>query len=196
MSTFMINLLPDTRQVKQRSHQRRQLVGAVATAICIACGVVLLLLFLSMGSETLIKNSLTNDIAKKRASLEAVPRIIDALTAQQHLDSLPGLFAGRVYLTNFFTSYIAANPTDVAINSLMVNPDNSMVASGFGKSFASVSKLAMALQAQKGVTTSSNGSKAEFSKFTSVEIVSVSRESNNVSFSLNIVMAPGVTSGN
>lgn len=188
MSAFMINLLPDTRQVKQRAQQRRQLVGTVATGICVASGVTLLLLFLSVGSATLIKDKLTDEIATKKQSLEAVPGIIDALTAQQHLDSLPDLYTKRVYVTKFFAAYIAANPTDVALNSLTVNADNSMLATGIGSSYASVSKLARALEAEKDT----DGIK----KFTTVEIQSVGRQTDNVSFTLNLVMAPGVTSGN
>jgi hypothetical protein len=184
----MINLLPDTRQVKQRSHQRRQLVGTVATVICVVCAGAMLLLFLSVGSATIIKNKLTSDIATKKASLEAVPGIVDALTAQEHLDSLPALYANRIYVTKFFAAYTVANPTDVALNSLTVNPDNSLLATGTGNSYASVSKLALALEAEKD----SNGN----NKFTTVEIQSAGSQSGNVSFSLNIVMAQGVTSGN
>ena len=184
----MINLLPDTRLVKQRAHRRRQIVGTLATTICVVCGVVLLLLFLSVGSVTIIKNKLTDDIAAKKTKLVAVPGIIGALTAQQHLDSLPELYSSRTLMTKFFAAYAVANPTDVSLNALTVNPDNTMKATGIAGSYASVSKLARALEAEKDAT----GNK----KFTTVEIESAGRESANVSFSLYIVMAPGVTSGN
>lgn len=196
MSTFMINLLPDTRLQKQRAHSRRQLVGTVATATCVVFGVALLLLFLSVGSATIIKDKLTGDIADKKTSLEAVPGIIDALTAQQHLDSLPGLYANRAYVTKFFAAYIAANPTDVALNALTVNADNSMLATGNASAYASVSKLVRALEAHKSVIKNPGGADSSFLSFTTVDIQSVGRQSDKISFSLNIVMAPGVTSGN
>lgn len=188
MSTFMINLLPDTRLQKQRAHKRRQLVGTIATVICVVCGGSLLLMFLSVGSEVIIKNRLTTDIAARKAKLDAVPNIIDALTAQQHLDSLPGLYANRAYVTKLFAAYIVANPTDVSLNAVTVNADNSIMATGTGSTYASVSKLVRALEAEKD----SKG----MNSFVSVVIQSAARQSDNVSFSLNIVMAPGVTSGN
>lgn len=196
MSTFMINLLPDTRLQKQRAHQRRQLAGTIATVVCAAFGAVLLLLFLSVGSATIIKDRLTGEIATKKASLEAVPGIIDALTAQQHLDSLQGLYANRIYVTKFFAAYTAANPTDVALNALTVNADNSMLATGNATTYFSVSKLARALEAHKSVIKNPDGSNSEFPTFTTVEIQSAGRQTDKVSFSLSIVMAPGVTSGN
>ena len=187
MSAFMINLLPDTRQIKQRAHKRRQLVGAIATAICIACGVVILLLSLSVASEAVLIGRTNDDIAKNKAQLEAVPGIIDALTAQQHLDSLATLYAGRIYVTKFFAAYTAVNPTDVALNALTINSDNTMLATGTGKSYASVTKLVHALEAAKNTDSTK--------QFTAVDLQSAGRQTGGVNFSLAIVMAQGVTSG-
>jgi hypothetical protein len=191
----LVNLLPDTRQVKQRDARRRQLATGIAIALWVICGGLVVLLFLYNTSQRLIVGSLTSSIAGKEKQLQGTTGLTDALTAQQHLASLPTLYGQRTYFTNFLNAYAEANPTDITLSSLAVDASNALVVNGQGKSYAAVAKLAKALEAEH-VTVGQNASQGNQPYFTNVSIQTVARTNNQVGFTINATLSGGVTSGN
>lgn len=185
--SIAINLLPDTRQAKQKSSQRRKLVFAGAVAVWVVCGSILGLMIISVASETLIIKSLTSSINQKKAELERTPDIIDALTAQQHLNALPGLYQRRVYLSKFYDAYGQVNPVDVKLNALSVNATNVLTVSGTATTYASVAKLSKAMEAER-ITS---GELA----FGPVLIVDTTKVQNTISFTLSTTIEGGTLSG-
>ncbi len=193
--SVLINLLPDTRQVKQRDQRRRQLATGIAVAIWVVCGSILVLLTLYTASQKLIISNLTGQISDKQQQLEGIDGLADALTAQQHLVALPGLYAERVFFTKFFNAYGEANPQQVSLTSLTISADNTLAVNGTAPSYAAVAKLARALEAEN-VTVGKTANKDNQPYFTEVAIQSASRSNNQVSFTLHAALASGATSGN
>lgn len=190
----LVNLLPDTRQAKLRERRRRQLFAGVAVVTWIICGGVIGLLVLYSTSQKLIIASLSNDIRVKKQQLQDVAGLTDALTAQQHLASLPRLYSQRAYLTKFFAAYSEVNPAEVLLSSLAIDASNQLTVNGTAKSYAAAAKLARALEAAN-VTVGKNAAAGNQPYFTNVEIQSANRSNDQVSFTLNAMLATGVTSG-
>lgn len=197
--SILINLLPDLRQAKLREHRRRQLVAGVSVMIWVVCGGALVLMSLYVAGQKVIISNYTNSINNEKRQLQAVPNLLDAYTAQQHLAALPGLYAQRVYVTKFFDAYSQADPQDVTLNSLTVDSSNNLSVVGSGKTYASVAKLARALAASN-VTVGTGAQAANTPYFTNVQIASVKNAGtgagvNAVQFSISATLQSGVTSG-
>ncbi len=192
--SILINLLPDTRQAKQRDHQRRQLATGIAVVVWVVVGGIVVLLTLYMEGQKLAIGNYNKQISDKETQLQGTSGLLDALTAQQHLNSLPQLYNQRVYLTKFFTAYTAANPNDVTVSSLVIDNTNAMTINGTGRTYAAVAKLAKALEADN-VTVGSGANSGNQPYFTNVAIQSVSRSNNQVNFTLNATVGSGATSG-
>lgn len=191
---LLINLLPDTRQAKQRSAHRRQLMTGVAIAVWAVCGGVIVVLSLYTASQKLLLKNATADIQKKQAQLTATTGLIDALTAQQHLGSLSTLYGQRTYMTKFFDAYTESNPSDLTLASLAIDETNQLMVSGTAKGYAAVSKLARALEAEH-VLIGNGAAPTNTPYFSNVTIQSANRASNQISFTIVATLASGVTSG-
>lgn len=195
MST-LINLLPDLRQAKLRERHRRQLVTGISIATWIACGVVVAVMFVIVGGQQLVISSATTNIKNKEQQLQGISGLSDAVTVNQHLAALPGLYANRVYLTKFFKAYTQADPVSISIASLAVDAQNVLTLRGTAPNYAEVAKLdrAMSLSNVKVGTGSAAGNNPYF---TGVTIVSVdSSDKTTVNFSITANLDPGVKSGN
>ena len=193
--SVLINLLPDLRQAKLRAKQRRRLATIGAITVCSISGGLVIVLALYEGAQKLDIRSLTNQITVNKSTLQNTPGLIDALTAQQHLDSLPQLYSQRVYITKFFNAYNQSSPTDITINSLTVDETNVLKVQGAGTSYASVAKLADALAADN-VTVGMGANASNVPYFTDISIDQVSKSTDNqVTFGLSANVAEGVTSG-
>jgi Tfp pilus assembly protein PilN len=192
--SILINLLPDTRQAKLREKRRRQMVGGVSVLVWIVCGgIVALMTIYELGQTALIAGH-TKSINDNKTKLQAVPGLMDALTAQQHLASLPGLYDKRAYMTKFLQAYTDVNPTDVTLSSMALDGQNALVVRGSAKTYASVAKLARALEAAN-VKIGPNAAEGNTPYFASVAIADVASASNGVGFTLNVNLNPEVTSG-
>lgn len=190
----LINLLPDIRQAKLRESRRRQLVTGVSVVVWVICGGAVALLSLYAGGQKVIINNYTHDIATQENQVKAVPGIIDAYTAQQHLASLPGLYSQRVYMSRFLEAYMEADPTTVTLSSMTLDSTNSLVLQGTADTYASVAKLARALAASN-VTVGSGASASNTPDFSNVTITSAALQSTKgVSFSINTTVSSGATS--
>ena len=193
--SVLINLLPDTRQQKLAARRRRQLLFGISVVIWSVCGGIVILLTLFSASQRLIITNDSNQINLKTEKLQATPSILEALTAQEHLDSLLGLYSQRTYMSHVFRAAGEFSPTDVQLQSINIDASNKVILSGLSKSYASVAKLARALEAQN--ITIGTGAKPENSPyFLNVNIQSASLGSDRVTFSISADMQPGATNGN
>ncbi len=192
--SMLINLLPDLRQAKLRERRRRQLAIGISVVVWSLCGGIVVVLVLSSAGQKLAINRLSSDITANEQSITAVPNIVEALTAQQHLDSLKTLYSKRVYLTKFFTAYSQADPKDISIASLNIDSQNIMTVSGAGASFASVAKLAKALEALNVTvgTGSASGNSPYFSNISITNAAAVN--GRGVNFSLTATVESGALS--
>ncbi len=195
--SVLINLLPDLRQAKLRDKRRRQLASGVAVVIWSVCGGVIVLLSIYWGGQKAFIASKSSSITEKIQQLKEVPGIIDALTAQEHLAALPGLYSKRVYISKFLNAYSASNPADVALSTLTMDASNALKVTGSANSYAAVAKLARALE-QSNLTVGPNALPTNQPYFTSVAITGASAEqTGKINFTLDIVVGLGaVTNGN
>jgi Tfp pilus assembly protein PilN len=197
--SILVNLLPDLRQAKLKERRRRQLVAGVSVMIWVVCGGIIILMAFVVAGQKVVINNLTGSINKEKQDLSAVPNIIDAYTAEQHLASLPGLYAQRVYLTKFFDAYTQANPQDVTLTSMTIDQSNNLTVNGAGKTYAAVAKLARALAAAN-VTVGTGAQSSNTPYFTNVQITSVQNSGagttnkGGVQFNISATLQSGVTS--
>ena len=195
MSTH-INLLPDLRQAKLREKRRRQLVTGVSIAVWVVCGGLILALGIYSAGQKVIIDGYTKSIDDKKDQLSKTPGLIDAMTAQQHLAALPGLYGNRAYITKFLKVFSQADPVDVVLSSVTVDEQNLLTVAGEGKSYATVAKLARALEASN-VEVGEGAAPGNNPYFSSVRITSVSHTgANAVGFSLSATVQPEATHGN
>ena len=189
----LINLLPDTRQAKLREKRRRQIMTGASVVTWAVCGVIILGLSLATAAEKVLISQATKSADDKIQALNEIPGLIDALTAQQHSASLPGLYSQRVYMTKFFKALSESDPSDITLSSLTVDELNQLNVTGGARSYASVAKLARAL-ALSNVTIGTGASPTNTPYFTNVNITEVSKASTQgVGFTIQAALQPGVT---
>jgi Tfp pilus assembly protein PilN len=194
MSGVLINLLPDLRQQKLKEKHRRQLVTGASVATWVVCGVIVVGLVLTAGGQKVLISNTTKNIKEKQAQLEGTSGLLDALTAHQHLASLPALYDKRVYLTKFFTVYQETDPVNIVLSSLDVDANNLLTVHGSAPTYAEVAKLARALEASN-VKVGSNAAESNAPYFTGVNIVTVdSGDRSGVSFTITSSLSGEVVS--
>jgi hypothetical protein len=164
------------------------LVGAISV------GSVMVLFLFMAGQQVQIK--IHNDsIAANKSKLNAVSGLTDALTASQHLNSLPGLYSQRVSFTKFFAAYTDVNPVDTTLNSLTVDSSNSLQINGVSKTYGAIAKLARAL-ADANVTVGTGANAANTPYFSSVSIANATTlAGRGVQFSITATVSPEVLGG-
>ena len=195
--SVLINLLPDLRQAKLRDKRRRQLASGVAVVIWSVCGGAILLLSIYWGTQKAIIAVKSNSITDKIKQIREVPGLTEALTAQEHLAALPGLYSRRVYISKFLTAYEAANPANLVLNSLALDATNALKVSGTANNYSSVAKLARALE-QSNLTVGPGALVNNQPYFTNVAISGVTTDSTSrVAFTIDLAVGTGaVTNGN
>ena len=188
-----LNLLPDLRQQRLKDKQRRQTVTAVAIGVCVVAGGITILLALYDGALKINVAQLSSKIKDKQSQLTSITNLIPALTAQQNLAALPGLYKQRVYYTKFFTAYDQVAPNDITLGNLGVDANNQLKVSGVASSYTSVAKLAEAMAANK-VSLDGGAAKPYFGN---VQILDTSRGSGTqVTFNITATVAGGSPNGN
>lgn len=192
--SILINLLPDIRQAKLREGRRRQTVTGVSIGVWVVCGAALVLLSLYEGGQKLIISHDTGTITQKETQLKGVPGLLDAYTAQQHLASLSNLYGQRIYLTKFFQTYMAIDPTGVTLTSMTVDSSDQLTVLGNAQSYAAVAKLARALSAAN-VLTGPGASPLNQPYFSNVQVGALSfATGQGVSFSITTTISSEVVS--
>ncbi len=192
--TLLINLLPDLRQAKLKDRRRRQLATGVAISVWVVCGSIIALLSVYAAGQKVIIAATTKSVQNNEASLQSVTGLVEALTANQHLAALPGLYSKRVYISKFFTALMESDPVAITISSLQVDSAGVMTVLGTGPTYADVAKIARALEASN-VKVGSGAAETNDPYFTDVNISSVDNsDKTGVSFTISATLAPGVTS--
>ena len=193
--SLSINLLPDLRQAKLREHRRRQLATGVSVSIWIACGAVVAILSIIAAGQKVIIASTTKSIQTEESNLKQVSGLVDALTATQHLASLPTLYGQRAYISKFFTSFTQAQPATVTVSSMQIDAQGALTVIGTAPSYADAAKLVRAMQASN-VTVGIGAASTNDPYFNNVNITSVDNNSKvGVTYTISAVLAPGVTNG-
>ena len=195
MST-LINLLPDLRQAKLRERHRRQLVTGVSVTLWVACAAIVGIMLVVETGQKVIISARTKSISEKQSQLKAVDGLVDALTAQQHLAALPGLYDKRVYLTKFFNAFSEAAPVGVNIASMAIDSANTLTVRGTSGNYHDTAKLARAL-AGSNVLVGTGAAPNNAPYFSNVNIVSADlSDKTGVGFTITATMASGVIRGN
>lgn len=193
--SIMINLLPDLRQAKLRERRRKQLASGISVLVWAICGGVVILLSIYVAGQKVAINVLSSGIKDKENKLQSISGLTDALTAQEHLDSLNSLYSKRVYMTKFFDAYTQADPANAVLNSLTVDQSNLLTVSGEAKTYADVAKLDRALEASN-TQVGQDAKPSNEPYFSNVNITSVAADAKGVQYTITAQMAPGVTEGN
>lgn len=193
--SIIINLLPDLRQAKLKDRRRKQLASGISVLVWAICGGVVILLSIYVAGQKVAIGVLSSSIKDKESKLQSISGLTDAMTAQEHLDSLNSLYSKRVYMTKFFDAYTQADPADAVLNSLTVDASNMLTVSGEAKTYADVAKLDRALEASN-VSVGQDAKPSNTPYFSSVNITSVSQDTKGVQYTITAQMAPGVTEGN
>jgi hypothetical protein len=169
-------------------------VSGAAVLVWAVCGALVALLAIYAVGQKAIIASVTHQIKQKESDLEAMPDLIPAMTAQQHVTSLSSLYKKRVYLTKFFEIYSEATPVDVTISSVAISEDGLLTASGTAPSYAEAAKVSRALAACN-VKVCQNANSNNSPYFTNVTLsASGSSNKTGITFSINASVAAEVTS--
>ena len=142
-----INLLPDIRQARLRDEHTRRIVTTLSILVWAVAVAIVIILLLLAGAQKLQLMGLNSDIQSRTAAVHAVPNLSQALTAQQALVTLPGLYSQRTFYSTFLMNVSKLTPTDVYISSLATDATGLMTVSGTGSSAASVDKFFQSLSA-------------------------------------------------
>jgi Tfp pilus assembly protein PilN len=190
--SIVVNLLPDVRQAKLREHRRRQLASGLAVMIWVVCGVALVLMLVIITGQKVAINLATKDIQDKTSQLKQVTGLTDALTAEQHLAALPGLYGQRVYMTKFFDAYQQADPKTISISAMNIDPTNVLTVVGTSGTMAEIAKLDRALEGSN-VKVGTSAAPTNSPYFSNVSISSDSRAGNKVNFTIKATLSGGIT---
>ena len=161
-----INLLPDLRQAKIRDQHRRHLAVAGGVGVCVAVAAVVVIL-LGLRAAQLIQISVINgQIKTRQTQLQATSHLVPALTAQQTLNTLPGLYAQRTYYTQLLTVIASLQPASLQVASIQESGANSLDISGTASSYTAVATFAQALSTGNATTKQYSGTQSPFSSVT------------------------------
>lgn len=190
-----INLLPDARKDKLRDQNNRQLAISAATAAVVASVAGLILLVVILQAQNLQIRLLSNSINSKRAQIQQdIPDAQAIATMQRHMDSLGGLYASRVRMSQLFNVLGSVSNSDVSISSVSLDTANKLTVTGVARSYNSASKLAQAMQASN-LTLGENASPSNTPDFSNVLLTALSGDVGKSNFSITATVATGVTNG-
>jgi hypothetical protein len=185
-----INLLPDVRQARIRNDHMRRLATGIAVAIWIVAAIVVGGLIAGIGTQTLVISNLNSKITSDTSQIEGTSGLSTALTTQQILQSLPGLYTGRSYFSKFMPIIASVMPSTVSITAVSTTPSRELTITGTGSSALAVDEFYQALKNAGQNTAGGN-------YFSSVLINSVAKDTTTgrTSFTLTATVGPGVTNG-
>ena len=92
-----INLLPDVRLARLRSQHLRHVATGIAVAIWIIAAIILGALLGGIGAQNLVLSNVNHQIKTDINSINNVDNLSSALSTQNALKTLPGLYASRTY---------------------------------------------------------------------------------------------------
>jgi hypothetical protein len=190
-----INLLPDVRQARIRAQHYRHLVTGVAIAIWIVVGIVVGGLFIGIGTQKLVLSNLNSKISNETSQIQGTSGLTTALTAQQILQNLPGLYTGRTYFSKFMPLIAAAMPSTLDVSNVSTDASNNLTITGTATRSATGSSAYVVDQFYEAMKASGQGT-ATGANFSAVSIPSVAVDATGkASFTLSATVSPGALHG-
>jgi len=190
-----INLAPEVYQTSQRKKYLRRLTTSIGVGVsAVSIGLVILGAVI-VGGQAVALAVLYNSIKDKQAKVETYSDLTDAVTVQQHLNSLNTLYDQRIYFSRFFEVLQTVAPQGISVTSITVNENNQLEMSATSKSYDLVTKFAKALE-ESNKTVGPNASPTQKAYFSDLDLASVSSDgTSGVDFKLTTRMSPEVTNG-
>lgn len=140
-----INLLPDSKQQRQKEGRlRKMMISGALGVMAVAVGVPLLLLTIK-GAQALSLNRTQNQIDERRAEIQQTPDITTMLTTKDHMDSLPNLYAQRTYTTNLLDVLPKTLPTSLRLTDMEIGNGGMVTFRGLSATYNEVEKFYKAL---------------------------------------------------
>lgn len=190
-----INLLPDTRKVKIKEKNNRQLAISGASVALVGSIGVIILLFVLLQAQNIQSALLSNAIKSKQQQItQDIPSAQAIATMQSHLDTLNTLYANQVKTSNFFSRVAATSNNDVSIGSINFDQSNAATISGTARTYTAASKFAAAMRASN-VSLGSNASASNQPDFSNVVLNTLAGADGKVSFTITAVVGAGVIHG-
>ena len=188
------NLAPEVYQNAQHNKRLRRsatTLGIVVNAI--AVGLVILGLVV-IGGQKIALGVLQGQVKSQQNKVNTYADLPDAVTAQQHLNTLGQLAQQQVYFSRFFSVLQSVAPQGTSVTNATVGLDNSLNITGTATTYQLVTKFADALAAYN-VTVGTNASASQQPYFTDVTLGSVSSDptGGGVDFKLTTQMSSQVT---
>jgi hypothetical protein len=187
--SIAINLLPDVRLARIRAQHLRHLVTGIAVTIWLVAAIAVGGLFLGIGAQKLVLSNVNNQIKTDTSQIQGTPGLNQALTAQQILENLPGLYNNRIYYSKLMPIIASAMPNTLFVSNVATTSGNALTISGQSNSAYTVDQFYEALKASGA--SGSNGA-----NFSAVTINDVSKDSTGkTSFTLTAVVSAGALRG-
>ena len=186
MAAVRINLMPDVRQAKVRAMHQKQLATSIgALVVVVSIGAVVLQLG-AIGAQKISISVLNGQISSRTQQLQSINDLPAALTAQQALAALPGLYSQRTYFSNFFAVVAQQTPGAMSFNNVSDDGTGTIKVQGTATDYASIGRFMQALEQAK----SSDGT----NYFSNVTLTSASTgDTGTVSFALTVTAASSAT---
>lgn len=125
---IQFNLLPDVKLEYVKAQRTKHTVISAAVISAASAFAVFLLLFLIVHVVQKVSlNNLNDDIKEYSAELSGTPDLPKILTIQNQLSALPNLHSAKPSASRAFTYIQQVTPTEVVINDLTIDYDNSTV---------------------------------------------------------------------
>lgn len=187
-----INLLPDIRQAKLRDEHRRRLTVGLGILICVIVLIIVAVQLILLGAQSVRISNLRSQVGSRQSQLENIPNLLTALTAQQALGTLPGLYTQRTYYTHLFSVLSTLQPSGLTLQNLSDGGNGALTISGAAGSYTEIALFVKALTTGTTATKQFAGGDAPFQ---TVTITSASASQNQqITFALNAVVNKGVLS--
>lgn len=195
MTPVKINLAPESRQAYIRRRKTRQKVRFATLVAIGTCGSLIVLLTVINLAAGLVLQQNKDKVAQYEKQIQTMPKLQDAMTAQQRLASIGVLYSQRVHLSQFFDVLTTVSPNGFGISSLTIDKTNTIHFAATANSYGLAAKFVKALEASNQ-TLGPNAKPSNPPYFTNIVFSSVSQGSNGgVSFSVGATASGEVTSG-
>lgn len=193
----LINLLPDIRLAKLAFKRRKRLATIIASTVSgVGVVVVVVLFFITQGQQIKI-NALSGEIKQSQSQVSSTPDLAKILTVQQHLNSLNGLYAQKIYLSNLYSVLSSLTPGDVAMLSLELDPQNNLKMAAQARSYGAAAKFVKAVEASN-VSLGFGAGANKMPYFGNIKLTTVAADATNankVNFTFTATMSSEVTRG-
>ncbi len=187
-----INLAPEVYQNGLRAKQRKRVATLIGTIVGGTALVVVGVAALVYGGQKIYLSTVNADIKKLQGELDSNADLIPAVTIQQHLKSVIGLYDQRVYLSQFLLNLQSISPVGVALESVQIDAANTVTISGTSASFNLASKFTKAIEADN-IEIGANPDPSKTPYFTDISLLSADAgPTGKVAFKMTAKMASEV----